>query len=130
MRISDWSSDVCSSDLLIGINTGVMRQVGEGIRKNCPKAFVICITNPLDVMVGVLRDACGLPQSIVVGMAGVLDSARFRLFLAEEFKVSIEDVTSFVLGGHGDSMVPLVPSSTVTGIHVPDIINLGWTTTQ
>src|SRR3546814_15981443 len=107
-----------------------MRQVGEGIRKNCPKAFVICITNPLDVMVVVLRDACGLPHNMVVGMAGVLDSARFRLFLAEEFKVSVEDVTAFVLGGHGDSMVPLVRYYTVAGIPVPDPLKMGWTTPQ
>jgi malate dehydrogenase len=109
-----------SRDDLIGINTNVMRQVGAGIKKHCPKAFVICITNPLDVMVGILRDACGLPHNRVVGMAGVLDSARFRLFLAQEFDVSVEDVTAFVLGGHGDSMVPLVRYSTVAGIPVPD----------
>lgn len=115
-------------DDLIGINTGVMKSVGEGIKKNCPNAFVICITNPLDVMVGVLRDACGLPHKKVVGMAGVLDSARFRCFLAEEFKVSVEDVTAFVLGGHGDTMVPLVRYSAVSGIPVPDLIKMGWTT--
>ena len=117
-----------SRDDLIGINTNVMRQVGAGIKNYCPKAFVICITNPLDVMVGVLRDASGLPYSRVVGMAGVLDSARFRLFLAREFNVSVEDVTAFVLGGHGDSMVPLVRYSTVAGIPVPDLIKMGWTT--
>lgn len=105
-----------------------MKSVGEGIKKNCPNAFVICITNPLDVMVGVLRDACGLPHKKVVGMAGVLDSARFRCFLAEEFKVSVEDVTAFVLGGHGDTMVPLVRYSAVSGIPVPDLIKMGWTT--
>jgi malate dehydrogenase len=119
-----------SRDDLIGINTGVMKSVGEGIKKNCPKAFVICITNPLDVMVGILRDACGLPHNMVVGMAGVLDSARFRCFLAEEFKVSVEDVTAFVLGGHGDTMVPLVRYSAVAGIPVPDLIKMGWTTRQ
>ena len=117
-----------SRDDLIGINTNVMRQVGAGIKKYCPKAFVICITNPLDVMVGVLRDACGLPHHKVVGMAGVLDSARFRYFLAEEFNVSVEDVTAFVLGGHGDTMVPLVRYSTVAGIPVPDLIKMGWST--
>ena len=117
-----------SRDDLIGINTNVMKAVGEGIRKNCPDAFVICITNPLDVMVGVLRDACGLPHNKVVGMAGVLDSARFRYFLAEEFKVSVEDVTAFVLGGHGDSMVPLARYSTVAGIPIPDLIAMKWTT--
>jgi malate dehydrogenase len=119
-----------SRDDLIGINTGVMKSVGEGIKKNCPKAFVICITNPLDVMVQVLRDACGLPHNMVVGMAGVLDSARFRCFLAEEFDVSVEDVTAFVLGGHGDTMVPLVRYSTVAGIPVPDLIKMGWTTSK
>ena len=119
-----------SRDDLIGINTNVMKQVGAGIKKYCPKAFVICITNPLDVMVGVLRDACGLPHNKVVGMAGVLDSARFRLFLAQEFNVSVEDVTAFVLGGHGDTMVPLVRYSTVAGIPVPDLIKMGWSTRQ
>jgi len=117
-----------SRDDLLGINTNVMNAVGAGIKQYCPKAFVICITNPLDVMVGVLRDACGLPHHRVVGMAGVLDSARFRLFLAEEFDVSVEDVTAFVLGGHGDTMVPLVRYSTVAGIPVPDLIKMGWTT--
>ena len=107
-----------------------MRQVGAGIKRYCPKAFVICITNPLDVMGGVLRDACGLPHNKVVGMAGVLDSARFRLFLAQEFNVSVEDVTTFVLGGHGDTMVPLVRYSTVAGIPVPDLIKMGWSTRQ
>ena len=96
-----------SRDDLIGINAGVMTQVGAGIRQYAPDAFVICITNPLDAMVWVLREASGLPHNKVVGMAGVLDSARFRYFLAEEFKVSVEDVTAFVLGGHGDTMVPL-----------------------
>ncbi len=117
-----------SRDDLIGINNGVMKQVGAGIAANAPDAFVICITNPLDVMVGVLRDACGLPHNRVVGMAGVLDSARFRYFLAEEFGVSVEDVTAFVLGGHGDSMVPLIRYSAVAGIPVPDLIAMGWST--
>ena len=117
-----------SRDDLIGINTKVMQQVGAGIRDNCPEAFVICITNPLDVMVGILQQASGLPTARVVGMAGVLDSARFRYFLAEEFKVSVEDVTAFVLGGHGDTMVPLVRYSTVAGIPVPDLIAMGWST--
>ncbi len=117
-----------SRDDLIGINTKVMDAVGAGIKQNCPDAFVICITNPLDAMVGVLRDASGLPHQRVVGMAGVLDSARFRLFLAEEFKVSVEDVTAFVLGGHGDTMVPSVRYSTVAGIPLPDLIQMGWTT--
>ena len=119
-----------SRDDLIGINTKVMQQVGAGIRDNCPDAFVICITNPLDVMVGVLQQASGLPTARVVGMAGVLDSARFRYFLAEEFKVSVEDVTAFVLGGHGDTMVPLVRYSTVAGIPVPDLIKMGWSTEE
>ena len=117
-----------SRDDLIGINTGVMQSVGKGIRKNCPDAFVICITNPLDAMVGVLRTAAGLKPNKCVGMAGVLDSARFRYFLAEEFKVSVEDVTAFVLGGHGDTMVPLTRYSTVAGIPLPDLVKMGWTT--
>jgi malate dehydrogenase len=117
-----------SRDDLVGINTKVMKEVGAGIKKNCPDAFVICITNPLDAMVGVLQEASGLPREKVVGMAGILDSARFRYFLAEEFNVSVEDVTTFVLGGHGDTMVPLVRYSTVAGIPVPDLIKMGWTT--
>jgi malate dehydrogenase len=117
-----------SRDDLIDTNTKVMNQVGAGIKANAPDAFVICITNPLDVMVGVLRDACGLPHNKVVGMAGVLDSARFRYFLSEEFNVSVEDVTAFVLGGHGDTMVPLIRYSTVAGIPVPDLIKMGWST--
>ena len=117
-----------SRDDLIGINAKVMRQVGAAIKANAPNAFVICITNPLDVMVWVLREACGLPHNKVVGMAGVLDSARFRYFLADEFKVSIEDVSAFVLGGHGDSMVPLARYSAVAGIPLPDLVRMGWTT--
>jgi len=117
-----------SRDDLLGTNIKVMQAVGEGIKKHAPNAFVICITNPLDAMVWVLREKCGLPHNMVVGMAGVLDSARFRLFLAEEFKVSVEDVTAFVLGGHGDTMVPLIRYSTVAGIPVPDLIDMGWTT--
>jgi len=119
-----------SRDDLVGINTKVMEQVGAGIKDNCPDAFVICITNPLDAMVGVLQKASGLPKEKVVGMAGVLDSARFRYFLAEEFGVSVEDVTAFVLGGHGDTMVPLVRYSTVAGIPVPDLIAMGWSTQE
>ncbi len=117
-----------SRDDLLGINSGIVETVGKAIKKYCPKAFVIVITNPLDVMVGVLRDASGLPHSRVVGMAGVLDSARFRCFLAEEFDVSVEDVTAFVLGGHGDSMVPLTRYSTVAGIPLADLVKMGWTT--
>jgi malate dehydrogenase len=117
-----------SRDDLIGINAKIVWQVGEAIKQNAPGAFVICITNPLDVMVWVMREATGLPHERVVGMAGVLDSARFRYFLAEEFKVSVEDVTAFVLGGHGDSMVPLVRYSTVAGIPLPDLVKMGWTT--
>jgi malate dehydrogenase len=117
-----------SRDDLLGINAKVVREVGAAIKKNCPKAFVIVITNPLDAMVWVMREACGLPHNMVVGMAGVLDSARFRYFLAEEFKVSVQDVTAFVLGGHGDTMVPLVRYSTVAGIPLPDLIKMGWTT--
>jgi malate dehydrogenase len=105
-----------------------MEQVGAGIKKYAPDAFVICITNPLDAMVWALQKACGLPKQMVVGMAGVLDSARFRYFLAEEFNVSVEDVTAFVLGGHGDTMVPLVRYSTVAGVPLPDLIKMGWST--
>ncbi len=119
-----------SRDDLVGINTKVMTQVGEGIKAHCPEAFVICITNPLDAMVGVLQRASGLPASHVVGMAGVLDSARFRYFLASEFDVSVEDVSAFVLGGHGDTMVPLVRYSTVAGIPVPDLIAMGWSSEE
>jgi malate dehydrogenase len=117
-----------SRDDLIGINAKIVSQVGAAIKANAPEAFVICITNPLDVMVMVMRDATGLPAHRVVGMAGVLDSARFRYFLADEFQVSVEDVTAFVLGGHGDSMVPLVRYSTVAGIPLPDLVKMGWTT--
>ena len=119
-----------SRDDLVEINTKVMKQVGEGIKDNCPKAFVICITNPLDAMVGVLQRASGLPNNMVVGMAGVLDSARFRHFLAEEFDVSVSDVTAFVLGGHGDTMVPLARYSAVAGIPVPDLVKMGWSTQE
>jgi malate dehydrogenase len=119
-----------SRDDLIGINVKVIRSVGENIKKHAPNAFVIVITNPLDVMVWVMREASGLPANRVVGMAGVLDSARFRCFLAEEFGVSVEDVTAFVLGGHGDTMVPLLRYSTVAGIPVPDLVKMGWTTQE
>jgi malate dehydrogenase len=116
-----------SRDDLLGINLKVMEQVGAGIKKYCPSAFIICITNPLDAMVWALQRYCGLPKHMVVGMAGVLDSARFRYFLADDFNVSVEDVTAFVLGGHGDSMVPLVRYSTVAGIPIPDLVRMGWT---
>jgi malate dehydrogenase len=116
-----------SRDDLLGINLKVMEQVGAGIKKYCPNAFVICITNPLDAMVWALQKYCGLPKNMVVGMAGVLDSARFRYFLADDFNVSVEDVTAFVLGGHGDTMVPLVRYSAVAGIPLPDLIRMGWT---
>ncbi|MEI7606750.1 MAG: malate dehydrogenase [Rhodospirillaceae bacterium] len=119
-----------SRDDLIGINTGVMNAVGEAIKKHAPNAFVIVITNPLDVMVWVLQQASGLPANKVVGMAGVLDSARFRHFLASEFKVSVEDVNAYVLGGHGDTMVPLVRHSTVAGIPLVDLVKMGWTTQE
>ena len=117
-----------SRDDLVGINTKVMGSVGAGLKQHCPDAFVICITNPLDAMVAMLQEASGLPANKVVGMAGVLDSARFRYFLAEEFNVSVEDVTAFVLGGHGDTMVPSIRYSTVAGIPVPDLIKMGWST--
>jgi malate dehydrogenase len=119
-----------SRDDLLVKNAGVIGQVAEGIRAHAPNAFVICITNPLDVMVWVLQQKSGLPANKVVGMAGVLDSARFRLFLAQEFGVSVEDVTAFVLGGHGDTMVPLTRYSTVAGVPVPDLVKMGWTTQE
>jgi malate dehydrogenase len=119
-----------SRDDLLGINLKVMKAVGEGIKQHAPNAFVICITNPLDAMVWALREFCGLPHNMVVGMAGVLDSARFRHFLAEEFGVSVEDVTAFVLGGHGDTMVPVVGYSTVAGIPIPDLVKMGWSTKE
>jgi len=115
-----------SRDDLLEINLKVMSQVGAGIKKYAPNAFVICITNPLDAMVWALQKFSGLPKNMVVGMAGVLDSARFRYFLAEEFNVSVEDVTAFVLGGHGDDMVPLVRYSTVGGVPLPDLVKMGW----
>ena len=117
-----------SRDDLLGINLKVMDAVGKGIAAHAPDAFVICITNPLDAMVWALQKSSGLPANKVVGMAGVLDSARFRYFLASEFDVSVEDVTAFVLGGHGDDMVPLVRYSTVAGIPLPDLVKMGWTT--
>ena len=117
-----------SRDDLLGINLKVMKSVGEGIKAHAPNALVICITNPLDAMVWALQKFSGLPANKVVGMAGILDSARFRFFLAEEFNVSVESVTAFVLGGHGDTMVPLVKYSTVAGIPLPDLIEMGWTT--
>ncbi len=117
-----------SRDDLLEINLKVMGQVGAGISKYAPQAFVICITNPLDAMVWVLQKASGLPRNMVVGMAGVLDSARFRTFLAQEFDVSVEDVTAFVLGGHGDTMVPLPRYSAVAGIPLPDLIKMKWIT--
>ncbi|WP_159012830.1 malate dehydrogenase [Acidisoma sp. S159] len=119
-----------SRDDLVAKNAGVIAEVAQGIKANCPGAFVIVITNPLDAMVWVMQQKSGLPPNMVVGMAGVLDGARFRLFLADEFKVSVEDVTAFVLGGHGDAMVPLVRYSTVAGIPVPDLIKMGWTTQE
>ena len=119
-----------SRDDLLGINLKVMDAVGAGLKAHAPDAFVICITNPLDAMVWALQKASGLPAKKVVGMAGVLDSSRFRHFLADEFKVSVEDVTAFVLGGHGDDMVPSVRYSTVAGIPLPDLIKMGWTTQE
>jgi malate dehydrogenase len=142
MGASDYSAiegaDVCivtagvprkpgmSRDDLLGINLKVMEQVGAGIKKYAPNAFVICITNPLDAMVWALQKFSGLPKNMVVGMAGVLDSARFRYFLAQEFNVSVEDVTGFVMGGHGDTMVPLARYSTIGGIPLTDLVTMGW----
>jgi len=117
-----------SRDDLLGINLKVMEAVGAGIKQYCPKAFVVCITNPLDAMVWALQKFSGLSAKKIVGMAGVLDSARFRFFLSEELGVSVEDVSAFVLGGHGDDMVPLVRYSTVAGIPLPDLVKMGWTT--
>ncbi len=119
-----------SRDDLLGINLKVMKSVGEGIAAHAPDAFVICITNPLDAMVWALREFSGLPHQKVVGMAGVLDSARFRHFLSVEFDVSMRDVNAFVLGGHGDTMVPLARYSTVGGIPLPDLVAMGWTTQE
>ncbi len=119
-----------SRDDLLGINLKVMKSVGEGIRAHAPGAFVICITNPLDAMVWALQKYSGLPARMVCGMAGVLDSARFRHFLSLEFGVSMKDVTAFVLGGHGDTMVPSVRYSTVAGIPLPDLVEMGWTTQE
>jgi len=119
-----------SRDDLVNTNTGITKQVAEGIKRFCPNAFVIVITNPLDAMVWVMQQASGLPANRVVGMAGVLDSARFRYFLAEAFGVSVEDVSAFVLGGHGDTMVPLVRYSTVAGIPLPDLVKMGWITQE
>src|SRR3990172_1611921 len=115
-----------SRDDLIGINTGIIKTVGENIKKHAPHSFVIVITNPLDVMVGIMQEVTGFKPHMVAGMAGVLDSARFRFFLSEEFKVSVEDVSAFVLGGHGDTMVPLTRYSTVGGVPLPDLVKMGW----
>jgi malate dehydrogenase len=117
-----------SRDDLVGINLKVMKAVGEGLKAHAPNAFVICITNPLDVMVWALQKFSGIPKHMLIGMAGVLDSARFQHFLAEEFNVSVKDVNAFVLGGHGDTMVPLIRYSTVAGIPVPDLVQMGWST--
>lgn len=119
-----------SRDDLLGINLKVMKSVSEGIARHAPGAFVICITNPLDAMVWALQKFSGLPANMVCGMAGILDSARFRHFLAEEFNVSMKDVTAFVLGGHGDTMVPSVRYSTVAGVPLPDLVEMGWTTRE
>lgn len=119
-----------SRDDLLATNAGIIRTVAENIARYCPKAFVVVITNPLDAMVWVMQKVSGLPHHMVCGMAGVLDSARFRYFLAEEFGVSVQDVSAFVLGGHGDTMVPLVRYSTVAGIPVPDLVAMGWSTPE
>ena len=119
-----------SRDDLLGINLKVMDQAGAGIKKYAPNAFVIVITNPLDAMVWALQKACGLPKNKVIGMAGILDTGRFRTFLADEMKVSVEDVTALVLGGHGDDMVPIARYSTVAGIPLPDLVKMGWITQE
>ena len=117
-----------SRDDLVNKNAGIIQQVGKAIKKYCPKTFAICITNPLDAMVGILQKTGGLKPNMCVGMEGVLDSARLKLFLAKEFKVSVEDVNAFVLGGHGDTMVPLIRYSTISGIPIPELIKLKWST--
>ena len=114
-------------DDLVEKNSAIIQTVGKGIKTNCPKAFVICITNPLDAMVSVLQKAAGLKSNMCVGMAGVLDSARLKYFLSKEFNVSINDISAFVLGGHGDTMVPLMRYATVSGIPVPELIKMKWT---
>jgi malate dehydrogenase len=119
-----------SRDDLLATNAGIIRTVAENIARYCPQAFVVVVTNPLDAMVWVMQKVSGLPHHMVCGMAGVLDSARFRYFLAEEFRVSVQDVSAFVLGGHGDTMVPLVRYSTVAGIPVPDLVAMGWSTPE
>jgi malate dehydrogenase len=117
-----------SRDDLIEINTSIIKTVAQNVAKYAPDAFVIVITNPLDAMVWVFREVSQMPAHKIVGMAGVLDAARFRYFLAEEFNVSVEDVTAFVLGGHGDTMVPLTRYSTVAGIPLYDLVKMGWIT--
>ncbi|MBU6140268.1 MAG: malate dehydrogenase [Proteobacteria bacterium] len=117
-----------SRDDLMATNTSIIKAVAEGIKEHAPNAFVIVITNPLDAMVYVMQKVSGLPVNKVVGMAGVLDSSRMSLFLAREFNVSVEDVVACVLGGHGDTMVPLIRYSSVAGIPIPDLIEMGWTT--
>jgi malate dehydrogenase len=146
MGVSDYagieSADVCivtagvprkpgmSRDDLLSINLKVMEQVGAGIAKYAPNAFVICITNPLDAMVWALQKFSNMPKNMVVGMAGILDSARFKYFLSEEFKVSVEDISAMTLGGHGDDMVPMIRYSTVAGVPLPDLIKMGWTSQE
>ncbi len=119
-----------SRDDLVAVNTGVIKTVAEAIKTHAPNAFVIVVTNPLDAMVWVMKEVSGLPANKVVGMAGVLDSARFSYFLSEEFGVSVSDVTSFVLGGHGDTMVPLIRYSTIAGIPVMDLVKMGWSSKE
>ena len=119
-----------SRDDLLGINAKVMQAVGEGIKQNCPNAFIICITNPLDIMVRLLQDFSGVPDNMIVGMAGVLDSSRFRLFLAREFNVSANQVQAYVMGGHGDSMVPLTGMSNIAGITLDELVRAGKITQE
>ncbi|MEJ0067200.1 MAG: malate dehydrogenase [Caulobacteraceae bacterium] len=114
-----------SRDDLLGINLKVMKAVGDGIKAHAPDAFVICITNPLDAMVWALREFSGLPANKVVGMAGVLDSARFGYFLSEKLGVSVEDIRAWTLGGHGDDMVPMTRYSTVGGLPLPVLVEQG-----
>jgi len=113
-------------DDLLKINTNIIKSVGAGIKEHAPNAFVIVITNPLDVMVWVMQQTTGFAPEKVVGMAGVLDSARFKCFLAKELNISVENIDTTILGGHGDSMVPLIRFTTISGIALPELIKMGW----
>jgi len=119
-----------SRDDLLGINLKIMKQVAEGIKSNCPDAFVICITNPLDVMVMALQKYSNLPKNKVVGMAGILDSSRYKLFLSEELNVPVKNIEALVMGGHGDTMVPLPGFTKINGKKLLDLVNEGIITKE